>query len=441
MKAILRSIKDLLPRTLLGRSLLILVTPLFLVQIITTWIFFDNHWQKMGNRLAFSVAGEISYLANEIESGTKLEHINANAAKSLELATAYKQGAVLDKIKKKRGLTREGIITDTLTSALRSQLGRPFTITVDSDEKWVEVRVQLSDGVLTVASPERRLFSSSGYIVLLWMVGSSLILLMIAVFFMRGQIRPIRRLAIAAERFGKGRDVPFFKVEGAREVRQAARAFIDMKDRLRRQIQQRTAMLAGVSHDLRTPLTRMRLQLEMMGDSPDVHDLKSDIAGMERMIEAYLQFARGEGGEEPVRTDLIDLIEGVASAASRDGDIVHVQAHARPSMMLRPIAFERCLTNLVTNSMKYGSEAWISVQKIGDMIEICIDDDGPGIPEEQYEDVFKPFVRGESSRSSKTGGIGLGLPIAQDIILAHGGQIWLDQSPQKGLRVLIDLPL
>lgn len=441
MNPLSRFAKDILPRSLLGRSLLILVTPLFLVQIITTWIFFDNHWQKMANRLSYSIAGEVAYIAAEIDSGTPIDKINPIAAKSLELATAFRPGEKLEASKSQKGLSREGMISETLTRALERQLGRPFVVSVDSDEKWVEVRVQLKDGVLIVASPERRLFSSSGYIVLLWMVGSSIILLIIAVFFMRGQIRPIRRLAIAAERFGKGRDVPYFKIEGAREVRQAARAFIDMKDRLRRQIQQRTAMLAGVSHDLRTPLTRMKLQLEMMDGGQDVQDLKIDVADMERMIEAYLQFARGEGGEEPVRTELNDLILRVAIAANREGEVVHFIPHHSPSLMLRPVAFERCLTNLISNALKYGSEAWISVQKIGDMIEIIIDDDGPGIPEEQYEDVFKPFFRGEASRSSKTGGIGLGLPIAQDIILAHGGQIWLDQSPQRGLRVLIDLPV
>lgn len=442
MKQFIRMIKDLLPRTLLGRSVLILITPLFLVQIITTWIFFDNHWQKMANRLSFSIAGEISYIARQIEDGVPLSNIDEAAAKSLELAVAYSEGeTITTSYGHNKDLSRESLITQSLSSALKRKLERPFTIDADADEKWVEVRVQMPSGVLVVASPERRLFSSSGYIVLLWMIGSSIILLVVAVFFMRGQIRPIRRLAIAAERFGKGRDVPFFKVEGAREVRQAARAFIDMKDRLRRQIQQRTAMLAGVSHDLRTPLTRMKLQLEMMEASDDVRDLKIDVGDMERMIEAYLQFARGEGGEQPVRTDLNDIILRVAIAANREGEMVHfTPPKPSPSLMLRPVAFERCLTNLVSNALKYGSEAWITIQRIGDMIEIVIDDDGPGLPKEHFEDVFKPFFRGESSRSSKTGGIGLGLPIAQDIVFAHGGQIWLDRSPQGGLRVLIDLP-
>jgi len=447
MKLLPRFIKDFLPRTLMGRSLLILVTPLFVVQVITVYIFFDRHWQKMGDRQAFSIAGEIGYIADQMDEAGVTEvpqRLSALMGENLELATDFKAGETLRDVLRKNHdpfQSREDFITQTLAHALVAQVDRPFFVSVDRDEKWVTVQVQLKKGVLVVALPERRIFSSSGYIVLLWMAGSSVILLVIAVFFMRNQVRPIRRLAIAAERFGKGRDVPFFKVEGAREVRQAARAFIDMKDRLRRQIQQRTAMLAGVSHDLRTPLTRMKLQLELMGDTPDTKDLKTDIADMERMIEAYLQFARGEAGEEPVRTSLNDLIFRVAHGASREGEEVYFEAKQDVSLLLRPVAFERCLTNLVTNALKYGHHAWIDVRKVGEMIEITVDDDGPGIPETLYEDVFKPFYRGESSRNSKTGGVGLGLPIAQDIVLAHGGQIWLDKSPKGGLRVLVDLPV
>lgn len=441
--------KGMLPRTLFGRSLLILVTPIFLVQIITTYIFFDRHWQKMSDRMAYAIAAEISVLARE------LQHENAEAnfggvvenARLLSFVLEYRPGRTLtstfyDEKSAPLNPSRENIIAQSLAKALDQQMrDYKYDINVDRDEKWVNITLQLPKGVMSVTLPERRIFSSSGYVVLIWMVGSSIILLIIATLFMRNQIRPIRRLAIAAERFGKGRDVPFFKVEGAREVRQAARAFIDMKSRLQRQIQQRTAMLAGVSHDLRTPLTRMKLQLELMGGSEDVLALKNDVVDMERMIEAYLQFARGEGGEEVMRTDLKDLIEQVARSMNRDGERVRVSIPDDVTLLLRPVAFERCITNILGNALKYGSEAWVSVQKFGENIEICIDDNGPGIPREQYEDVFKPFFRGEASRNSKTGGVGLGLPIVQEIVLAHGGAVWLDSSPKGGLRVVIDLPL
>ena len=447
--SIKRFFKDLLPRTLMGRSLLILITPLFLVQIITTFIFFDRHWQKMGDRLAFAIAGEIAMISEQLDvddSNMRWDEVRRTSAASLDFAMTYARGETLTSVfdDDRTGLqnpSRENIIAQTMAKAFDEKLRRPYNIRVDRDEKWVEVSVQLDKGVLNLVLPERRVFSSSGYIVLLWMVTSSIVLLFIATMFMRNQIRPIRRLAVAAERFGKGRDVPFFKVEGAREVRQAARAFIDMKDRLRRQIQQRTTMLAGVSHDLRTPLTRMKLQIAMMGDGQDILDLKSDIADMERMIEAYLQFTRGEGDELPVRTDIKDLIEQSARAVNRDGERVFVDVPDGLTLWLRPVAFGRCLNNILGNAVKYGQNAWIGAARIGDMIEICIDDDGPGLPKEQYEDVFKPFFRGESSRNSKTGGVGLGLPIVQDIVLGHGGQVWLDKSPKGGLRVVIDLPV
>lgn len=448
LKSVKQAIKDMLPNTLMGRSLLILVMPIFLVQIITVYAFFDRHWQKMGDRLAFAIAGEIAMIADEIEKNDAPERVEAIrlGTKVLGFVMLYDKDAVLPAVfnDPREGLqnpSRENIIADTLAKAFDEQLRRAYNIHVERDEKWAIVTVQLENGVLTVSVPERRIFSSSGYVVLLWMAGSSVILLIIATLFMRNQIRPIRRLAVAAERFGKGRDVPFFKVEGAREVRQAARAFIDMKDRLQRQIQQRTAMLAGVSHDLRTPLTRMKLQLEMMGGGSDVADLKQDLADMEKMIGAYLQFARGEGGEEPVRTDLAELIEQVARNMNRDTVRVHTDLVENLSLLLRAVAFERVMVNLIDNALKYGGTAWVSARKFGDHIEICVDDNGPGIPKVQHEDVFRPFYRGESSRNAKTGGVGLGLPIVQDIVLSHGGQVWLDDSPRGGLRVVIDLPV
>ena len=448
-KSFKNAIKGMLPRTLMARSLLILVMPIFLVQIITIYMFFDRHWQKMGDRLAYAIAGEIAMIADEIDKNDAPERVEAiqNGTRVLDFRTSYKPNAKLQGVYNdpRRGIqnatSRESIIGETLSRAFDNQLRRPYNIRLDRDEKWVVVTVQLDKGVLTAAVPERRIFSSSGYIVLLWMAGSSVVLLIIATLFMRNQIRPIRRLAIAAERFGKGRDVPFFKVEGAREVRQAAQAFIDMKSRLQRQIQQRTAMLAGVSHDLRTPLTRMKLQLEMMPAGQDVIDLKQDLADMEKMLGAYLQFARGEGEEEPVRTDLGALIEQVARNVNRDTTRVHTQITENLSLPLRPVAFERCMANVIDNALKYGGSAWVSAKKFGDSMEICIDDDGPGIPKMQREDVFRPFYRGESSRNAKTGGVGLGLPIVQDIVLAHGGQVWLDDSPKGGLRVVIDLPV
>jgi two-component system osmolarity sensor histidine kinase EnvZ len=442
------SIKNYLPRSLLMRSLLILITPIFLIQVIATYIFIDRHWTKITDRMAFAVAGEIAVIADQVEQSSGIEDMEAVSQyyqQRLDLGVAYRPGAVLQKTVQSLnnpGAAWDSAVANALARKVEERVRRPYDIYVDPEEKWVEVGVQLEKGVLIVVSPQRRLFSSTAYIFLLWMAGSSIILLIIAVLFMRNQIRPIRRLAIAAEKFGKGRDVPFFKVEGAREVRQAARAFLDMRERINRQIQQRTAMLAGVSHDLRTPLTRMKLQMEMLGDSEDVRDLKNDIADMERMITAYLDFARGEGEEQPERTDLNIIMARVAASSRREGTDVHIEASGDMSVMLRPIAFERCLTNVVGNAAKYGGEVWITARALEDHIEMAVEDNGPGIPENLREDVFRPFFRAESSRNQKTGGVGLGLPIAQDIIHAHGGQISLeDSAAHGGLMVIIELPL
>ncbi|MCB9989335.1 MAG: HAMP domain-containing protein [Rhodospirillales bacterium] len=448
------SIKQFLPRSLLGRSLLILVTPILLIQIITTYIFFDRHWNRMSGRIAFAVAGEIAVIADYIEQGPGDQPIpfgavSAYAAQHLDFLVSYEEGAHIAPQPQELRLganiaqqAKQTVLYDFLAQALEKQVRRPYQISIDMDEKWIEVSLQLNDGVLRVSLPQRRMFSSSGYIFLIWMFGVSMLLLVVAVLFMRNQVRPIRRLAIAAERMGKGRNIPpSFKPEGAREVRQAAQAFLDMQERIRRQVSQRTAMLAGVSHDLRTPLTRMKLQLAMMGNSPDVDGMKSDIAHMERMIGAYLDFARGEGGEVSERIDLAELVERVADNARRAGVTIEHKNQGDLFVFLKPVAFERCLGNVVSNAGKYGHHVWLTASRQDDRIRVVVDDDGPGIPAEKREEVFRPFFRLDESRNPDMGGVGLGLPIAQDIVHAHGGEIELSDSPHGGLRVTIDVPV
>ncbi len=440
-------IKKILPRTLFGRSLLILVVPILLIQIITTIVFFDRHWTQMTDRLAFAVAGEIAIIADKIErdaSPEQLKELITYSGQNLDLLITYEEGRSIEKEEEKGyGSFKESSIAHTLADAMNAQVRRPHMINVDANEKWVEATVQLEGGLLRVSLPERRLFSSSGKIFLLWMFTTSLILLIVAILFMRNQIRPIRRLAVAAERFGKGLEVPSsFKPEGAREVRQAAAAFMEMQERIKRQIQQRTAMLSGVSHDLRTPLTRMKLQAAMLGNSPDIDALKSDISDMERMIDAYLDFARGEGGEQATRTDLRGLLEHIVNGTRRQDVAIELETDGDLSLQLRPIAFERCMANIIGNARKYGGSIWVSALRSEDVVEIYVEDNGPGIPDDKKEDVFRPFFRMDESRNPATGGVGLGLPIAQDIVHSHGGEIRLDESSRYGgLRVVIRLPV
>lgn len=438
-------IKKILPRSLFMRSLLILTVPIILTMSISTYIFFERHWERMAGRLATAVAGEVAFLTEQIKkepSQENFESLVADSMRHMYLNIKYVDGGLIKKeIVRYSG--REGIIKKTLDEELDNKLDYPYRILVDTDEKWIQVQVQLETGAAIFTSPERRLFSSSGFVFLIWMIGISSILMIVSILFMRNQIRPIKRLAIAAERFGRGRDVPFFKVEGAREVRQAARAFLGMRERIQKQIQQRTSMLAGVSHDLRTPLTRMKLQVEMMPDGPDKDGFKNDIEDMQRMIDAYLQFARGDKSEPMERVDLKAMLERLVDNYKRDNFVVNLSYNANHdySNFVRPVAFERCLDNIISNAQKYAYEAWITIKNDGDMMRILIDDNGVGVDPDLYEEVFKPFYRIDEARNVKSGSVGLGLPIAQDIVLAHGGDIALSQSPQKGLRVTISLPL
>lgn len=422
---------------------MIILVPALLLQIITTVIFFERHWSKMTSRLASALAGEIAVMATRLEEDSSPEmvrRISAHAGQSLDLLISFEKDGQL-KENQIRISHSNSFLTKTLKDALQEKVRRPFSISIDVDEKWIEITTQLETGILRVSSPQRRLFSSSGYIFLLWMICATLFLFAIAIMFMRNQIRPIRRLAVAAERFGKGRDVPSFKPEGAKEVRQAAEAFLLMHERVKRQVSQRTTMLANISHDLRTPLTRVKLQLAMLEPSPDIEDLKADIAEMENMIEGYLAFARGEGSEQISRTDISAILGRLCLSLKKQGKEVVLSLEKESiTVPVRKMAFERCLSNLLNNAAKYAGKIWVSASHTARGVQIVIDDDGPGIPEEDFEEVFKPFIRLDESRNSDIGGIGLGLPIAKDVITSHGGEIWLEKSARGGLRVVVEIP-
>ena len=440
MGPITTTVKRFLPKSLLGRSLLIIVTPLIVLQLVSAAIFFESHWDKVTLRLARGVAGDISAVINLLRRHPDVENrdwIFSVAAENMEMTVSIKDKAVLPSDSREPS----GLMERMLTRALTSYVGRPFRIDTESIDRHVVIDVQLASGVLHVVTTRKRLFSSTAYVFVIWMVGTSLILFGLATIFMRNQVKPIRRLAIAADNFGKGRDESGFKPEGASEVRQAASAFLAMRERILRQISQRTDMLAGVSHDLRTPLTRMKLQLEMLGDDNGVEGLKADITEMEHMLDGYLAFARGEGTEKPVATDLTSLLEEAAAQARRKGGIVDLHTEGRLTVPLRPHAFKRCLTNLMDNAMRFADHVSVRAGKRDDAIEITVDDDGPGIPDDQREEVFRPFYRIEGSRNPGTGGVGLGLTIARDVVRGHGGDITLSQSPNGGLRARVRVPL
>jgi len=441
-----RWFKRILPQGLLGRSLLIIVTPLIVVQLVSTYIFYASHWDTVARRLAAGLVGDVGAVIESLRAFPGPENrqrIIGIAANRMDLDIRFEMGGILPNSPSPKPA---GIMEVALHAALAERLQRPFMIDARTHEREVAVRVQLSDGLLEVFVPRKRLFSSTTYIFVLWMVGTSLLLLGIATIFMRNQVRSVRKLAVAADAFGKGRDVANFKPEGAAEVRQAAQAFNLMRDRIKRQMQQRTEMLAGVSHDLRTPLTRMKLQVAMLGDSDGRAELEEDVAEMEQMVEGYLAFVRGEGGEASVPTDLAALVGDVVGRFRREGREMDLHVEDSLVMPLKPQAMGRVIGNLIGNALRYGGHVWVRVGKRpGDgglgAAEIIIDDDGPGIPEESREQVFKPFFRLERSRNLATGGVGLGLTIARDIVRGHGGDVLLEDSPLGGLRARIRLPL
>ncbi|MFQ5958752.1 MAG: ATP-binding protein [Alphaproteobacteria bacterium] len=433
-------LKQFIPRTLFGRALLIIAIPLVVLQVVAGYVFFAHHWETVSRRLAGALAGEIGTII-ELRRGVTSDDdyllLLQQSKQRLLIETRFEPDIRL-RITEDPG---PGIFEHTLYAALAEHLRRPFRVDTESEPKRITVSVELADGVMHFTTLRKRLFTSTTYVVVFWMVGTSLLLFAVAVFFLRKQVRPIRRLAEAADSFGKGREADDFKPEGASEVRQAAAAFQRMRERIRRQISQRTDMLAGVSHDLRTPLTRVKLQLAMLGDGEEVASLRSDVAEMEKMIEGYLDFARGEGAEASAPTDLATLLEEVVAGGRRKGGDIRLDSDAAITLAARRNALKRCFTNLVDNALRHGEHVIVAAARNGDTVEIAIDDDGPGIPEDERGEVFRAFYRLDASRNLETGGVGLGLTIARDVVRGHGGDIVLAEAPGGGLRALVRLPV
>ncbi|MGH7008788.1 MAG: ATP-binding protein [Stellaceae bacterium] len=433
-----RWFKRMLPRSLWGRSLLILILPLVLAQSIATWIFYDRHWETVARRLSTSVAADIALTLDSLTPTTnQRDAVFRVAADDTEVAYSFHAGAHLPTGVPQTDGSR---IEETLAHAVTERVGLPFVISGEDGDRNFLVSVQTGDGILLAVVPRDRLFTPTTYIFIMWMVGSSLVLFAIASVFMRNQIRSLRRLAVAVDDFGKGREVPNFKVEGATEVRRTGLAFLRMRDRIQRAVTQRTEMLAGVSHDLRTPLTRLRLALELQKDDPRAAELKADVAVMERMIQGYIDFARGEGSEQARPTDLVALIRALVAGLGQSGVPVMLALPDECMLPLRPDAMHRCLGNLIANARRYGAHVWVTAVESNMLVEVLVDDDGPGIPSSDREAVFRPFFRLDSSRNPETGGTGLGLAIARDVVRVHGGEIALEDSPHGGLRTRVRLP-
>ena len=430
-----------MPKRLYARSLLIVITPMILLQSVVTLVFMERHWQTVTQRLSQATTRDLAAIIDMIETypnDDDYSNVIRIAQERLSMKIDILPPEPLPPPGRKPFFS---ILDQILSAEITKQINRPSWIDVVGESRVLEVRIQLEDKVLRAFIRRSQAYASNTHIFIVWMVGTSLVLLMIAIPFLRNQIRPILKLAEAAESFGKGRPMPpDFRPRGAEEVRRAGHAFIRMRERIERQIEQRTAMLSGVSHDLRTILTRFKLQLALSGTKPDMKALNRDIDDMQSMLEGYLDFARGAAEEDPGRFDLAAYFDDLAREAALKKRVLTTSLSGDPMIHVRPNAFSRLLANVVGNAMRYAGTIQIDAVHTRGWLTIIIDDDGPGIPADSREEVFKPFVRLDEARNLDSSGTGLGLSIARDIARSHGGDITLDDSPKGGLRALIRVP-
>ena len=430
-------VKRFLPTSLFGRSLLIIVLPVAIMQVAVTWSFFEEHWQTVTARLSESVAGDVAMVTALVErSGPEAVDPIANLAFStVGLSVDLREGDVLPTTRRTAFLRA---LDRSLRRALTARLDNAFWFDTTRYPEYVDIRVQTDAGVLRFIVSRERAFATTGHIFILWIVGASTLLSAVSIIFIRNQAKPIQRLAAAAEAFGRGQDTAEFRPAGAREVRQAATAFIDMRERLVRYVEQRTALLAGVSHDLRTPLTR--LQLAMMPAGPEREAAIQDIAEMEGALDEYLAFARGQSGEESAHQDLAEMCRALAAKAGRAGHLIALNVPDVLTREVRPGTLNRAVSNLVNNAISHARTVNLSLVDTGGRIEFRVEDDGPGIPENLHEEAFRPFSRLDPARNSNTTGVGLGLAIARDAARAHGGDVVLGSSEMGGLRAVLWIP-
>ncbi len=436
----LHAIARYMPKGLYPRALVIVIAPVVLLQSVIAYVFMERHWQTVTQRLSSAVSADIAAMIDVYESYPQ----DADTSVLSRIA-AERLGMDIDIIPDS-DLPPPGprpffsLLDSALSAELAQQVARPFWLDTVGRSSLIEIRIKLDKDVMRILTRRNSAYASNSHIFLLWMLGTSLILLTIAVLFLRNQIRPILKLADAAEAFGKGRDAEF-RPRGAREVRRAGNAFIEMKRRVERAVGERTTMLNGVSHDLRTILTRFKLSLALLERSSEIEALEKDVDEMARMLEDYLAFARGDAGETAVETDIRGLLEELKSDAERQGHQTELTVVGDPLVVVRPDAFRRLMTNLVSNAARYGDRIAIRATHDARYLIVMIDDDGPGIPADQREEVFRPFFRLDEARNVDSGGTGLGLAIARDIARAHGGDIMLADSPLGGLRATVRLPV
>lgn len=428
-----RITKKLVPESLFTRMLMIIIIPTVIAQLVSTYIFYHRHWDNVSHSMLYSLAGEISFIS---ELHQKLSNKDI---KTLKTYTNLRYKFFKDKKieQKKNKLSNELKI---LEQNLKQNINSPLHLSYDKRDKEVEVEVQMKEGVLFFEVSRSRFYTPTTYIFIIWMIGITSVLLVFTIIFSKNQIRSITKLSSAAQRFGTLQSVDSFKPEGAIEVRKAGIAFLEMKQRIENQIKQRTEMLAGVSHDLRTPITRIKLELALMKQEDTLRNISADIQEMENIINDYLDFAKDEKNYKTSKVFLSKILSEVVEKYSHSKTKITLELDKKIEGNIRISPFKRAIQNLLDNATRFASEISISLRTTENSITIEINDNGPGITRQEIKKVFQPFYRVEHSRNQATGGVGLGLSITQDIILRHGGNISLDKSKLGGLKVNITLP-
>ncbi|WP_375637402.1 MULTISPECIES: ATP-binding protein [unclassified Bartonella] len=442
LRFFLRWLTKKMPKRLYARSLIIIIAPMVLLQTVIAYVFMERHWQMVTERLSTAVVHDISAIIDILETYPQqdnYEDIKRIAQQRMGLNISILSPTSLPPPGPKPFFA---ILDYFLSEEITRQINRPFWIDTVGDSDLVEIRIHLGHNILRVFAPRSQAYASNTAIFLSWMVGTALVLLLIAIYFLRNQIKPIQQLAEAAESFGRGRPLPKgFQPQGADEVRRAGIAFLRMRERIERQIEQRTMMLSGVSHDLRTILTRFKLQLALVNTDFDIKPLEQDVSDMQNMLEDYLAFARGEGSESVKTFDLNALMQKFSTDARLHKRQFSYTIEGPTEIQVRPRAFTRLVSNLVTNAFCYGTTVKLTANSQQESFILIIDDNGPGIHENMRTEVFKPFFRLDKARNQDASGTGLGLSIAQDIARSHGGNIQLDESPLGGVRAILDVPL
>jgi len=428
-------LRDYTPRGYQARHILILIVPMIIFVVSMTLFFFYTHVEQVNAKLSRGVAEEISFLEEQrIKSPETWPQLTESFQRQGMMAVSFTPGVKQLQIPPGSECCIE-LASELAISFPRSEIAYRY---LPGDQ--LTVRMLMPDGVLEARMDRKRVIIITAHIFIVWTVAFSILLLVTSYLFLRNQVRSILQLSWAADAFGRGEDVPNFKPSGAIEVRKAARSLLRMRNRIRRYADQRTAMLAGVSHDLRTPLSRLKLELALAPKDYDIGPAKKDIDEMERMLDGYLAFARGEEGEQPLQSDLAAIAREAVSAASARTSLELVTP-APVSMRLRPLAMKRAISNLANNAADHGKRVRVTVTSASGEAVVIVEDDGPGIPQEFYEDAFRPFSRLDASRNQNVSGVGLGLTISRDTARAHGGDVTLGKSELGGLRATIRLPL